>query len=402
MAEEYYFLAFFHVERKPQHRKSEVQREENGNNAEGRIQEAKDCWREIEILGKRGSWSQRDLQNWNRLFKKVISLLKQPALQENNSTAQYLLRRYWNSYGVPPDYRKNGKPEIETEVWLKMAAANGHPEAQWECGIRLESLAIDDGRQPLDEAYELAAELFRRASKQDHPHAMLHLGLLTESGLCRSADEDDASKLYENAAKNLGPRAYLIVANWYDELDDRSHGGNRRVGRVVRNCTQLAIRWYTKAAELGEHSAYLYLANIYRHGPDLFKDLLKAESCYRIVSKMGDAEIKKVARQRLGELRQSPMFWIQKSTCFFRALFHGSSNKYDSPKPRCIVKAPMPGRILRLSVKNGTRISEGDEVLVIESMKMEIPIKASKTGNISFSVNQDDNIRTGDLLFTIV
>ena len=41
------------------------------------------------------------------------------------------------------------------------------------------------------------------------------------------------------------------------------------------------------------------------------------------------------------------------------------------------IKAPMPGAVIRITAEAGTEVSEGDEVLVIEAMKMETPIKAA-------------------------
>lgn len=44
------------------------------------------------------------------------------------------------------------------------------------------------------------------------------------------------------------------------------------------------------------------------------------------------------------------------------------------------VKAPMPGMVLRLHVKEGDSIKKGDALLVLEAMKMENVIKAAGDG----------------------
>ncbi len=64
-------------------------------------------------------------------------------------------------------------------------------------------------------------------------------------------------------------------------------------------------------------------------------------------------------------------------------------------------KAPMPGLVLRITAQNGQQVAEGDEVLVMESMKMEMPMKATKAGVVSISVNQGDKVNSGDTLFTV-
>jgi len=44
------------------------------------------------------------------------------------------------------------------------------------------------------------------------------------------------------------------------------------------------------------------------------------------------------------------------------------------------VKAPMPGRVLEILVKEGDSVSEGDGLLVLEAMKMENIIKSTREG----------------------
>ena len=44
------------------------------------------------------------------------------------------------------------------------------------------------------------------------------------------------------------------------------------------------------------------------------------------------------------------------------------------------IEAPLPGKILRVNIKPGDKISEFDEVCVIEAMKMENPICSTVSG----------------------
>ncbi len=46
------------------------------------------------------------------------------------------------------------------------------------------------------------------------------------------------------------------------------------------------------------------------------------------------------------------------------------------------IKAPMPGSILEVLVKDGDEVSKGDKVLVLEAMKMENVIKSPIDGKI--------------------
>jgi biotin carboxyl carrier protein len=48
------------------------------------------------------------------------------------------------------------------------------------------------------------------------------------------------------------------------------------------------------------------------------------------------------------------------------------------------IKSPAVGKVLRLSVENGAQVERGDELMVIESMKVEIPVKAPAGASWSY------------------
>jgi len=47
-----------------------------------------------------------------------------------------------------------------------------------------------------------------------------------------------------------------------------------------------------------------------------------------------------------------------------------------------IIVAPMPGKILSISVAVGQAIQQGDAVCTLEAMKMEMPISATAAGTV--------------------
>ena len=47
------------------------------------------------------------------------------------------------------------------------------------------------------------------------------------------------------------------------------------------------------------------------------------------------------------------------------------------------IKAPMGGKVVKVSVNVGDQIAEDDEVLVLEAMKMEMPILAEEDGTVA-------------------
>ena len=66
------------------------------------------------------------------------------------------------------------------------------------------------------------------------------------------------------------------------------------------------------------------------------------------------------------------------------------------------VKANVPGSVLRVNVNVGDTVAEGDELLVMDVMKMEQPVKSPCAGTVqSVSVAQTDKVNTGDVLVVI-
>ncbi len=62
------------------------------------------------------------------------------------------------------------------------------------------------------------------------------------------------------------------------------------------------------------------------------------------------------------------------------------------------VKAPVPGSVLRISVTNGQQVHSGDEILVMDVMKMETPITAPCDGAVTVRVAAADKVATGDVV----
>ncbi|WP_071395441.1 biotin/lipoyl-containing protein [Bacillus tuaregi] len=66
------------------------------------------------------------------------------------------------------------------------------------------------------------------------------------------------------------------------------------------------------------------------------------------------------------------------------------------------IKAIMAGTVLMISIQKGDRISAGQEVLVLESMKMAIPIESGEAGEVTnILVTVGDFVNEGDVLLTL-
>ncbi len=67
-----------------------------------------------------------------------------------------------------------------------------------------------------------------------------------------------------------------------------------------------------------------------------------------------------------------------------------------------MVKAPLPGLILKILVNVGDEVNRGDVLLVMETMKMENNILTESKGRVkSIKVKVGDNVLQNDVLVEI-
>jgi biotin carboxyl carrier protein len=66
------------------------------------------------------------------------------------------------------------------------------------------------------------------------------------------------------------------------------------------------------------------------------------------------------------------------------------------------IRTMMPGKVVRLVAKAGDQVEKGDPVLVVEAMKMQNDLKATKTGIVKeIRVNEGATVSSGDILAII-
>ncbi|GAA3176304.1 biotin/lipoyl-binding carrier protein [Nonomuraea roseoviolacea] len=66
------------------------------------------------------------------------------------------------------------------------------------------------------------------------------------------------------------------------------------------------------------------------------------------------------------------------------------------------VRAEMVANVWKVVVKEGDTVSDGDTLVILESMKMEIPVITEDDGVVrQLKVNEGDVIQEGDLIAVI-
>jgi len=66
------------------------------------------------------------------------------------------------------------------------------------------------------------------------------------------------------------------------------------------------------------------------------------------------------------------------------------------------VKAPMGGKVIDVLVKPGDTVEEGEEVVIIEAMKMEMPIVSDDAGTVkAVNCKQGDSVEADAVLVVL-
>lgn len=67
-----------------------------------------------------------------------------------------------------------------------------------------------------------------------------------------------------------------------------------------------------------------------------------------------------------------------------------------------VVESPMAGKVLEILVKEGQKIAEDDEVIILEAMKMENPIYAPEDGVVKeIKVKVGQQLAEGDVIAVV-
>ncbi len=67
-----------------------------------------------------------------------------------------------------------------------------------------------------------------------------------------------------------------------------------------------------------------------------------------------------------------------------------------------LIKAPMPGRIVKIKVKEGDRVTEGTPLVVLSAMKMENELRSEGDGIVhKISIKEDEVVKDNQLLIDI-
>lgn len=160
------------------------------------------------------------------------------------------------------------------------------------------------------------------------------------------------------------------VGQWELEFKRAPQGKEGVLEVQVKGRGPISVRW--RADDFGlwlEHSDQI-------DGFDLEGERDEnGSSTYRLLERTGAGEFSGLSFKRAGEAEVST----------------GSGQKKSLR-----VRSQMPGKIVRIHVKEGDSIQKGDALLVMEAMKMENEIRASHAGVVqAIKVSSGQAVETG-------
>ena len=72
------------------------------------------------------------------------------------------------------------------------------------------------------------------------------------------------------------------------------------------------------------------------------------------------------------------------------------SRRVRAPGEEAGLLAPMPGKVIRINIAEGTQVEKGAPILVLEAMKMEHEIRAPRSGRVvSLPYRVGDQVEAG-------
>ena len=66
------------------------------------------------------------------------------------------------------------------------------------------------------------------------------------------------------------------------------------------------------------------------------------------------------------------------------------------------ITAPMGGKVIEVKVKVGDQVNEDDEVIILEAMKMELPVVATGSGTVKeIKCQEGDAVEADNVLVVL-
>lgn len=65
------------------------------------------------------------------------------------------------------------------------------------------------------------------------------------------------------------------------------------------------------------------------------------------------------------------------------------------------IRSEMAANVWKFAVEEGATVEVGDTVVILESMKMEIPVESEHAGSVTFAVEEGQYVEEDDVIATV-
>ncbi len=163
---------------------------------------------------------------------------------------------------------------------------------------------------------------------------------------------------------------------------------------------QVYEEWINFVDEFGDPSVFDTRSFFYPLKRDQEIEVEIEEGKTLIIRYLGESEPdEKAYRKIFFELNGQPRTVKIKDEKLTDVIKSNVKGDFSDPKQIC---ATMPGKILKINVKEGEKVSKGDLLVITEAMKMETKITASCDGEVEkIYLHEGDKIESGDLLISL-
>jgi len=121
----------------------------------------------------------------------------------------------------------------------------------------------------------------------------------------------------------------------------------------------------------------------------------------RLENKIYDITINELGSGRYGILVEGEYFETEVKTRLREQAEEYLKNKADVSN-KGVLKAPMPGLVVKVNVSEGDMVQTGDILIVLEAMKMENNLKSVHSGTVKeIRFKEGDNVEKDEIIMTI-
>ncbi len=161
---------------------------------------------------------------------------------------------------------------------------------------------------------------------------------------------------------------------------------------------------YTATVNSNKYQVIINKNHVKVNGSEYPCELTKANNTvylFKVGDKIYDITVNELGSGRYGILVEGEYFETEVKTRLREQAEEYLKNKADVSS-KGVLKAPMPGLVVKVNVSEGDKVNAGDTLIILEAMKMENNLKSVLAGTVKdIRFKEGDNVEKEDIIMTI-